>query len=331
MGYTSSACTDEPCQWNQCFVKKLEAAPVSKIKFYKQEAKDKVLKARRKKVNNITCSRERQRALFVQTLADDDDQLLAISTYTDYCQVVDSRDITASVHLPNSLRTLHSELYANMSESDLKDLCKTWTLPTISPEKLDYVEEVTHAQSSSLVWHEQRAGRITASTAHLAMKARDKPTLLVSKICKPQLTPINAPAVIWGRRHEDVAFRLYKEAMTEGTCSSMKVSKQHVLCTTKKSGLHISRTLTYLAASPDGIVDCKCCGQGVMEIKCPYKHKDSPIVEAVQDQHFCLDPEMNIKKDHHYFTQVQMQMFVCNTTYADLLLWTMYKVLETQT
>ena len=30
----------------------------------------------------------------------------------------------------------------------------------------------------------------------------------------------------------------------------------------------------FLAATPDGIIECECCGQGVLEIKCPYCIRD---------------------------------------------------------
>ncbi|XP_013411941.1 uncharacterized protein LOC106174794 [Lingula anatina] len=39
LGYTTSACTDEPCVWNECFVKNVEPAPIAEINFYSATAK----------------------------------------------------------------------------------------------------------------------------------------------------------------------------------------------------------------------------------------------------------------------------------------------------
>ena len=35
------------------------------------------------------------------------------------------------------------------------------------------------------------------------------------------------------------------------------------------TGLHINPSSPHLVASPDGIVSCFCCGDGLLEIKCP--------------------------------------------------------------
>jgi len=41
------------------------------------------------------------------------------------------------------------------------------------------------------------------------------------------------------------------------------------------AGLFISEEAPYIAASPDGITKCDCCGCEVVEIKCPFCTKDS--------------------------------------------------------
>lgn len=38
-GFTKRACTDEPCRWNDDFVKKIKPAEISNIKFYNSEKK----------------------------------------------------------------------------------------------------------------------------------------------------------------------------------------------------------------------------------------------------------------------------------------------------
>ena len=41
-----------------------------------------------------------------------------------------------------------------------------------------------------------------------------------------------------------------------------------------------------MGASPDGIVQCDCCGKGVVEIKCPFSCRDKMFLEATGDKNF---------------------------------------------
>lgn len=50
--------------------------------------------------------------------------------------------------------------------------------------------------------------------------------------------------------------------------------KSHANFTVQSSGLVINPSYPYIGASPDGVVDCQCCGQGQLEIKCPFKYRD---------------------------------------------------------
>ena len=51
----------------------------------------------------------------------------------------------------------------------------------------------------------------------------------------------------------------------------------------------MSTEYPFLGASPNALVECSCCGEGVLEIKCPFKYKES-TVESVVDSSiaFCL-------------------------------------------
>ena len=77
-----------------------------------------------------------------------------------------------------------------------------------------------------------------------------------------------------------------------------------------------------MGASPDGIVDCACCGNGVLEIKYPYSRVNKPFFEATDDKQFFLelhDGVYSLKKDHTYYHQVQMQMKFSECSYADFI------------
>ena len=77
-------------------------------------------------------------------------------------------------------------------------------------------------------------------------------------------------------------------------CSSRiqkKYEKQaiaaYILVATKKqNGLKI--TPAGLTFSPDSILECVCCGKGVLEVKCPYHLKDCCLDEVETLSNFCL-------------------------------------------
>ena len=80
----------------------------------------------------------------------------------------------------------------------------------------------------------------------------------------------------------------------------------------------------HYGATPDGIVKCDCCGNGLIEIKCPYKHKESHP-HSVVDNKFCLehvDGLVRLKKTHDYYYQIQGQLAICEMEYCDFVCWT---------
>ena len=71
------------------------------------------------------------------------------------------------------------------------------------------------------------------------------------------------------------------------------------------SGLVINPQWPFIAATPDGIIDCKCCGKGVLEIKCPYSHCNEGIeLAASKDKSFCLknyEDSLHLDHGHGYY------------------------------
>ena len=121
----------------------------------------------------------------------------------------------------------------------------------------------------------------------------------------------------WGCEHEKIARRAY----------SAKVVKSHLSFTVIDQGYTISHTppVSHLGASPDGLVQCRCCGHGVLEVKRPFSCRDCTFLQATEDNTFCLettgDGHLTLKRKHAYFYQVQLQMKVCDVSYCDLVLW----------
>lgn len=68
-----------------------------------------------------------------------------------------------------------------------------------------------------------------------------------------------------------------------------------------------------MGARPDGIVQCDCCGIGVLEVKCPFLCADKSIQSvAIENRNFFLHEDdegmLTLKQNHAYFYQVQMEM-----------------------
>ena len=62
----------------------------------------------------------------------------------------------------------------------------------------------------------------------------------------------------------------------------------------------------YLAASPDGLVECSYCGNGLLEIKCPYNYRDSPVAEVLNDNNlFSKGDTFTLRQEHQYYYQIQ--------------------------
>ena len=78
----------------------------------------------------------------------------------------------------------------------------------------------------------------------------------------------------WGRAHE-------KEALTDYT---LKHSTSHLDVVISEAGLCLHPEHPHLAASPDGFISCSCCGNGVIEIKCPFKFRG----QSVASMFMCL-------------------------------------------
>lgn len=120
------------------------------------------------------------------------------------------------------------------------------------------MEVETKDQAKSTKWFTFRTGRITASNAKAVCRTSiPNPSMsLLNKISSPEHTQFWAPQTAWGKEHEETARQAYAAAS-----ANIHVNFQ---CAT--AGLHISVDKPFLAATPDGLVTCSCCGDGVLEV-----------------------------------------------------------------
>lgn len=86
---------------------------------------------------------------------------------------------------------------------------------------------------------------------------------------------------------------------------------EHENFTITRCGLCINSEYPYIGASPDGFVKCDCCGEGLVEIKCPFTAKDHGLANIL---YLC---DGKLKDSHKYAYQVQTQLL----DYCDFVAW----------
>ena len=77
----------------------------------------------------------------------------------------------------------------------------------------------------------------------------------------------------------------------------------------------------YLGASPDGIINCNCCGKGVLEVKCPFCIKEG-LPGDPDETDFCMTKQNGkwiLKRNHAYY---HLQLEVCKLSFCDFVVWT---------
>ena len=219
--------------------------------------------------------------------------------------------------LPQPLTSLYQADYLTLTYSDLveesEELYKSYQL---SEAQVKAVEEATRGQSKSKIWHEQHAGRVTASTlkAALATSVANPSPSLIKSICYPQSHAFTSAACAWGQKHESTARGVYYS----------KYAKIHDTFSISDSGLVIDLKYPFMGESPDGLVVCTCCGKGVLEIKCPYSCKTKSFEERAKEKDFFLErsgDHLTLKHSHSYFYQVQLQMMFCAVMYCNFVVW----------
>ena len=96
----------------------------------------------------------------------------------------------------------------------------------------------------------------------------------------------------WGCSHEKDATDSYKKYAIQ----------HHHDFEVQQAGLFLDKEIPFIGASPDGIISCKCCWKGVLEVKCPFCVKEGLPDEESED--FCMELQNNkwvLKRKHQYF------------------------------
>ena len=120
-------------------------------------------------------------------------------------------------------------------------------------------------------------GRITASkfkSACCTDPAAPSKSIIMSE-CYPELFQFSTAATKWGCQHEKLALEIYSETH----------KRDHQGLKLFTCGLFICADYPFLGASPDGLVERKCCGQGTCGVKVRLIFNCACIVKSYI--HFC--------------------------------------------
>uniref|UniRef100_A0A6G1RMV8 Translation initiation factor IF-2-like n=1 Tax=Hypotaenidia okinawae TaxID=2861861 RepID=A0A6G1RMV8_9GRUI len=197
-------------------------------------------------------------------------------------------------------------------------------LPPLENKDIPLVEKETRGQRSNPNWYKWRENRITASMASRIANSKfangktDKVPQSYLKAVVSSSPSVQTPAMSWGIRNEKAAVRAYEQVKSQAVGRPVQV---------EDCGLFIHGEKKWIAASPDGIITESDTGKalGLLEVKCPYKHRNRTVREACKDKDFCLEVDGDsyaLKKDHAYFTQVQCQLAATGFQQADFVVHT---------
>ena len=232
--------------------------------------------------------------------------------------------IRVEPNLPVPLHKLYSPENRSLDDDELRQKClEAFGKIAITDDEGEFLKQATIRQSQSTTWFDHRKGRITASNFYDVVRhvtnGRSYPNSIVKRIMQYYSSNARVEALEWGREKEDTARQEYL-SIIEGSHQNLTVSQ---------CGLVVSPAHPYLGASPDGLVSCRCCGDGVLEIKCPYKYRSqSPIdEEPLSDKEYCLTKSpstgaVSLSSGHKYNYQVQGQIALCKVDYCDFVCWT---------
>lgn len=175
----------------------------------------------------------------------------------------------------------------------------------------------TIGQSNTLIWKYERNKRITASDCYslytYTKSKKQNWSVKIFNYFKPK--PANLKKIKIGIENEEPAVTLYK-----------KITKFIV----NKLGLITQPSCPWIGMSPDGLV----IEQGILlEVKCLVNTKNIPLEKAVNDAIYTTSynndnnsewyhwKKNSLKKNHKYYAQVQIGMYLLNVQTCDFLIF----------
>lgn len=96
-------------------------------------------------------------------------------------------------------------------------------------------------------------------------------------------------------------------------------------------GLIINQKYPYFAASPDGLVNCECHGDGCIVIKCLKILSSGASMDVLTSKPNNIlnkqETGYSIEETHEFFYQIQLQIHLVELEYCDFIIWSPNEIL----
>lgn len=144
------------------------------------------------------------------------------------------------------------------------------------------IVDKTIGQNENHEWVEHREGRITAShfSSVLHLRFTENEKTLFKKKNMGKNPKVSVPSRAYGTLHEPIARQL----------NFNQYKKQHKNAYIRLCGLFVDHEYPVLEASSDGLVKCKCCGEGLLEIRVF-------LYQNIMPQDACTDNQYHVVLD----------------------------------
>ena len=228
-------------------------------------------------------------------------------------ELTETADETEDFSLPEPITSMYDPSAINMNPEDIINFSEKkyhCYLSNNSQKNFDNLCYITKTQSHNQNWKLHRCGRITATFSKTAYNLKlDNPAKSFISSIMQYNKDFTTKAMKHGITTESLARKTYFD----------NESKNHDSFTVEETGLCVNANFPCLGASPDGIVKCKCHKVGLLEIKCPYKHKT--LHEWKEDKLCPIDNTDKMKRNHTYYYQVQHQMLITGFEHCDFFVY----------
>ena len=209
----------------------------------------------------------------------------------------------------------------DLSDENLQVLCKEYYDREVAVTKAqaEEIEKKTQGQAEVGLWFYHRRLRITASNFGRVAKRRE--TTPVAALVKSLLYTKNLETkeIRWGKTHEVDAKKAYIDYLKiQGDCDAEVTD----------SGFVVDIDEPCLGCSPDALVNIPSSSNplGIAQFKCPYTAQSQTPAEAATNSKFSCSlnssGELQLKKGHHYYYQVQGTLAITKRSWCDFVIWT---------
>ena len=124
------------------------------------------------------------------------------------------------------------------------------------------------------------------------------------------------------RKGRITASNFYKVHTRSETLNLKSFERDHENVSHRDCGLFVCEDKQFLGASPDLLIECSCCGKGVLEIKCPYSIVNEEPTPSNLPYLILNNNQVTLKQNDQYYAQVQGQMAITKRSWCHFMVYT---------